>query len=314
MSSLLEEFREENNYDLFDKIPSEIGRCHVTEKRTSQGIAYTDWDMYFQRDMHVEKKQQETLDVLQIIFFLNRDLDWEMGQPGRRIFMNRGEVCIYRDKALDSAAYYPGGCDFSFKSVQIPMKVLRRIMGENFNMAEQQRIEDMLKTVVKATITPAMQRILLDTGDSNRYCGGLEALYLEGKTLELFAACLETTQVLGGESKALTEAGQFSRGDREIIMQVKRLIDADSANVPDCGELAKQAGISVSKLAKGFKLLSGTSLHSYVIERRLEYAAFLLEQRQMNVSQAAVRSGYSNMSHFSEAFRKKYGVLPRDYR
>ena len=50
----------------------------------------------------------------------------------------------------------------------------------------------------------------------------------------------------------------------------------------------------------------------YLIERRLEHAALLLTE-QKNVSQAAALSGYSNMSHFSASFKKKYGVLPKEY-
>jgi AraC-like DNA-binding protein len=31
------------------------------------------------------------------------------------------------------------------------------------------------------------------------------------------------------------------------------------------------------------------------------------------ISQAAQLSGYTNMSHFSKSFVKKFGVLPKDY-
>ena len=46
---------------------------------------------------------------------------------------------------------------------------------------------------------------------------------------------------------------------------------------------------------------------------RLEYAASLLKERKYNISEVASLSGYSNLSHFSDAFRKKYGVLPKKY-
>ncbi|MFR4798513.1 MAG: helix-turn-helix transcriptional regulator [Lentihominibacter sp.] len=56
------------------------------------------------------------------------------------------------------------------------------------------------------------------------------------------------------------------------------------------------------------------SVHSFVIEQRLEHAAYLLAGNRLNVTQTAALCGYSNMSHFSSAFKKKYGVLPKDYR
>ncbi|MBO7485620.1 MAG: helix-turn-helix domain-containing protein [Spirochaetaceae bacterium] len=44
----------------------------------------------------------------------------------------------------------------------------------------------------------------------------------------------------------------------------------------------------------------------------MEYAARLLQERKLPVSEAAQKSGYTNMSHFSKSFLKKYGVLPKD--
>lgn len=54
-------------------------------------------------------------------------------------------------------------------------------------------------------------------------------------------------------------------------------------------------------------------VHKYIINKRLENAAVLLSQKHINISEAASLSGYSNMSHFSASFRKKYGVLPKDF-
>lgn len=45
----------------------------------------------------------------------------------------------------------------------------------------------------------------------------------------------------------------------------------------------------------------------------LEYAARLLEENDISISEAAIKSDYTNMSHFSKSFFKKYGVLPKGY-
>ena len=37
----------------------------------------------------------------------------------------------------------------------------------------------------------------------------------------------------------------------------------------------------------------------------------LLEQGEHNVSESAFAVGYTNVSHFSEAFQKRFGILPR---
>ena len=71
--------------------------------------------------------------------------------------------------------------------------------------------------------------------------------------------------------------------------------------------------MSISKLNRVFRTMYATSLHSYVQDKRLEYAARLLQENDVQISQAAQLSGYTNMSHFSKSFVKKFGVLPKDY-
>ena len=61
-------------------------------------------------------------------------------------------------------------------------------------------------------------------------------------------------------------------------------------------------------------MMYGISVHAYVIEQRLERAAGLLLESNMNIGQIAVLVGYTKPSNFSSAFKKKYGVMPKDYR
>ena len=42
----------------------------------------------------------------------------------------------------------------------------------------------------------------------------------------------------------------------------------------------------------------------------MERSRLLLESGAMNVTEVAKRVGYSNMSHFAAAFRKKFGINP----
>jgi len=61
----------------------------------------------------------------------------------------------------------------------------------------------------------------------------------------------------------------------------------------------------------------GTSLSRYIWSRRLDRCAEQLKDpalRAHGVSQIAMNNGFNDLSHFSKAFRIKFGVAPRDYR
>lgn len=54
-------------------------------------------------------------------------------------------------------------------------------------------------------------------------------------------------------------------------------------------------------------------IHQYIIEQRLLQAAQLLLESDWNVSEIAAIVGYGKPSNFAAAFKKKYGVAPKNY-
>ena len=65
------------------------------------------------------------------------------------------------------------------------------------------------------------------------------------------------------------------------------------------------------KLKRSFKAYFGKTVYEYVREQRLEKAFSLLAGGRCNVSQTAFAVGYTNISHFSQAFREKFGLSPK---
>jgi AraC-like DNA-binding protein len=79
---------------------------------------------------------------------------------------------------------------------------------------------------------------------------------------------------------------------------------------PTLSELAKAVGINEYKLKKGFKETFGNTVFGYLADTRLELARIELFEKKKSVSQLAFELGYSSIQHFSNAFKKKFGVSP----
>ncbi len=71
--------------------------------------------------------------------------------------------------------------------------------------------------------------------------------------------------------------------------------------------------LSRSWLMHRFKAITGCPIHQYVLQKRLILAAQFLRDGE-SVGEAARRSGFADYSTFLRAFRKTYGVSPRDFR
>ncbi len=67
--------------------------------------------------------------------------------------------------------------------------------------------------------------------------------------------------------------------------------------------------MSPSTFAKLFKASVGVATHSFVLSRRLERAAILLNG-DAPLSEIALSVGFASQSHFTEAFRRRTGRTP----
>ncbi|MFY3310584.1 helix-turn-helix transcriptional regulator [Achromobacter ruhlandii] len=136
--------------------------------------------------------------------------------------------------------------------------------------------------------------------------GALKRMYLSAKALELTALALGALQP---PPAASTPDGP-SRADVERLHHARDLLLADLQHPPTLPELARRVGVNVNKLTTGFRQLFGCSVYACVREQRMAQAHALLAAGEMSVSEAAYACGYTD-SHFSKAFQRRYGVLPR---
>lgn len=101
--------------------------------------------------------------------------------------------------------------------------------------------------------------------------------------------------------------------DRRIT-RVKSVLDTEYRDPPSVAELAVAVGLSASRLAHLFRKEIGMSIQSYIVERRLEMAANEIAQSHERISQIAYSVGFGDVSNFNHAFKRRFGMSPRQYR
>jgi AraC family transcriptional regulator len=79
-------------------------------------------------------------------------------------------------------------------------------------------------------------------------------------------------------------------------------------------EIAKAAGVSVTHLKTAFRQATGTSVHQYVIERRVERAKSLLSSGNSSISEIAQETGFAHQSHLARHMRRILGYSPKAVR
>ena len=99
----------------------------------------------------------------------------------------------------------------------------------------------------------------------------------------------------------------------ESIYMAKKLLVQDLEKPPLLSQLSRQVGLSINKLESGFKEIFGMSVFAFLKEYKMQQAKHLFQEADMNVSQVAWSVGYINVSHFSNAFKNRFNILPKHY-
>jgi AraC family transcriptional regulator len=78
--------------------------------------------------------------------------------------------------------------------------------------------------------------------------------------------------------------------------------------------LAAESGYSRAHFLRMFRAATGQTPHQYLLSLRLESAVRIMKTSSTPLIDIAVACGFSCDTHFTKAFRSKFGVLPSQYR
>lgn len=140
--------------------------------------------------------------------------------------------------------------------------------------------------------------------------GRVDALFVEGKALELLALALD--RLTAAQARA-PRPPEPRRLDRRRVQTARDLMMADIAHGWTIAELSRVAGLNEKKLKNGFRALFDASVHQYLQDQRMRRAGDLLRQPDASVTDVSLAVGYANPSHFAKLFRRYYGVAPSAY-
>lgn len=141
-----------------------------------------------------------------------------------------------------------------------------------------------------------------------RYDALLAGLYLESRALDI--AC-EALVSLGDGSTV--EQGLRPQAFRRLQKLVERL-DSGEADGWTLDQIAREVGVNATTLQREFRQFKGMTIFEYQRARRLQSAREALEREGATVTDAAWRAGYNSAANFATAFKRQFGISPRQVR
>lgn len=105
-----------------------------------------------------------------------------------------------------------------------------------------------------------------------------------------------------------------SSGGLQMMPAILKYVEENYPYELTLTHLAERFHLNETYLSGLFKQAAGATFSEHVTRLRLEKAAALLEENELKLTDIATLVGYSSPSYFSTAFKKSYGISPKEYR
>jgi AraC-like DNA-binding protein len=142
---------------------------------------------------------------------------------------------------------------------------------------------------------------------------GAKGLELEEIAFELAEAAMRAAR----ESALACEpprVGRAASSRREATEAVKLILASCLADPPSLRELARRIGYGPFHLVRTFRSEVGLPIRRYLARLRLRLAVERLAEDGEDLTALALDLGYADHSHFTNAFRREFGMSPSRFR
>lgn len=159
------------------------------------------------------------------------------------------------------------------------------------------------------SLTSTMKQIICNINDIIKSDEKLQNLKLFQCAIELLNLFLYKVE----ERTILQEISGIHSSDIDVIFLIRKRILENLISPLSLKQLSIEAGMSVSKLQKCFQQVFGKSISQYALSEKMNLARQLFDTKKYSVSEVGYQIGYSNLSHFTKAFKDEFGINPKRY-
>lgn len=112
--------------------------------------------------------------------------------------------------------------------------------------------------------------------------------------------------------KIVTEHTSLIIYEQNIIKQIKKFIFSNIGEKLNLNQIAAAFNYSEKHLNRLFKKYTGSTIHSYILEEKIEFSKQLLVQG-LSIHEICDCIGFDDPNYFGNVFKKRVGKTPKDY-
>jgi len=272
---------------------------------TRQTMRGSTFEIFRYKDAYLKEVALHHHDFYEVYFFLSGNVQYNI--ESRSYLLTPGDVLLISPMELHQPMFGAEHREYE----RIVLWIDKRFL-EGFNLQGRDL------AACFDTAVPGHTNLLRPEGVARQYLTFLlenlmeevasEDPYSEMAALSLLAQVLVSLNRLAKQS-----AGEESKsGQDTTVYSVLGYINEHYSETLTLDDLANKFFISKYHLSREFQRLVGTSVHRYIIQKRLVMAKQMLSEGKPS-SEVYQHCGFGDYSNFFRAFKAEYQISPKDY-
>lgn len=264
------------------------------------------FELQFKRDAYLQDVQLHHHDFYEVYFLLSGDVTYTIESRLYRVMP--GEMLLINPRELHQVCIRPEMSAYERYTLWLDPQLLSRLSSPQSDLfrcfdSSRPNYGNLLK------LTPEEQQLIQSLFETlwleYDSAGYGSDLLRESVLIQLLVAVNRIAKRDGGQHE---ESSRSSRIVTAAVEYINQHYDAPLS----LDLLAEQCFVSKYHLSHEFNRQVGTSVHRYILKKRLLNARQLLAEGEPP-SRVHSLCGFGDYAGFYRAFRAEYGVTPREY-
>ncbi|MFY7839750.1 MAG: helix-turn-helix transcriptional regulator [Lacibacter sp.] len=296
------------------QLPAHVGEGFFKLVELPNGLQALLSDIFYNTDVVFRRTKQEEY---YCVLYFN---DSELSEP--LLLERNGKKHFDKSTRRSGISLVNSTSDMSFtmkaktKARTINLLLPEQWIGENLNRYNElhllMRFNQQQNSISYPEPFDAQNRILFDEVFETEETNPMQQMIVKNRIMLLLEQFLSKVHRKMEEN---TDAAprKIKPADLSKLMEIEAILVRDfSRPPPTIVTLAGHSNMSVSKLKSTFKKVYGTGIYEYYQKNRMLKAKAMLLTGKFNVKEVGTQLGYTNLSNFSLAFKKEFGLLPSE--
>lgn len=269
-----------------------------------QYMLSTDYEVYYYSDVHFHPVAEHTHDYYEFYLFLEGDLDMAIG---RNVYpLRTGDIVIVPPGTAHHAVMHDSNVPYRRIVLWISTAYTNQLMQQSpdyvFLMQRAASRHEYIYHLQSSALHQIQSKMLrlIEEIHANRY-GRSAAL-----SLSVADVILSLNRIIYEDEHPRT-----IDANADLMQNLTMYIDQHLSEPLSLEDLAREFYLSKYYVAHTFKAHLGVSVHQYLLQKRLAACRDAIISGE-DISKTFLDYGFSDYSNFYRAFRKAYGISPKE--